>query len=288
MNLQPDRSVMVDGRKEKVRFRTRTISQLATAMEFAQAHSEEHKERRASVDGDKRFTATKNIGEYIDMFRHGWKAGVKDMKELAGITSEAADSLMFKRAPGGAFPIVPAHLAGHPDSMLMATVDVNENKRGITLVVDSCFSGDVNSRTIIEYAKEIMRLVAWLKAEQLDVSVYAVVPIRMGSKRVVYTTPIIESGDVFQPERIASTLHPSFLRRAWFSMVEYEFYETDDKFPECSVCRGGYGCVTNVSIPELREALPTAHAVCLLPKPGEGDPRKAIDEVLNLKIRTEG
>jgi len=288
MKLLPDRKAKVDGRRNKVIFRTRSIDNLASAMELAK----DRERQCASTTSSSSFTATANIEEYIEMFRRGWEAGISDMAELDGITSDASEQLAFRRAPGGAFPIVPAHLAGHPDSMLMPTMDTSENKRGLTLVVDSCFCGSVEPETIIAYAKDIMRLVAWLQAERIDVAVTAIVPIVMDQKRIVYVTPILRAGDVFQPERIASTLHPSFLRRAWFAMVEHEYYDCEDAdgkrtYPECAVCRGGYGTVTSANADELRHALPEAQSVCLLPKPGDGDPKKAVQEILNMKIRTE-
>lgn len=286
MNLLPDRIMTKkSGRSStKVYMRTRTIENLRDAMRWSRDRTIKTP-RLASITTDEHFCATKNINEYIDMFDKGWQAGVEDMQELEGITSDAADQLTFKRAPGGAFPVVPAYLSNSPDAMLMPTADTHENKRGITLVIDSCFSGSTRSTAILDYAKTIMRLVAWLKAERIEVAVYAVVPIRMDGKRAVYITPILEAGDVFQPERIASVLHPSFLRRAWFAMIEYEYLATDGAYPECSCMKYGYGSVTNVGIDELREALPEAYSVCLLPKPGTGDPKKAIDSVLNFKIR---
>lgn len=287
MNLLPDIKVKVDGRRNKVIMRRRTIDNFFSAMQWAKDKNDDGCSwNQSSVSGKRQFTATKNIDEYVGMLRDGWEHGVEDMQALDGITSDAAERLAFHRQPGGAFPIVPAYLANDPNSMLMPVQDVSENTRGLTLVVDSCFSGGVSSQTILDYAKTIMKLVAWLSAERIECSVYSVIPIRMGSKRVVYSIPIREAGDVFQPERVAAVLHPSWLRRAWFAMVEYEFHHDDGKtFPECAVCRGGYGGVTNTNAIELREALPESYSVIMLPKPGDGDPTKAVEEVTNLKIR---
>jgi hypothetical protein len=303
MNLLPDKKLDVDGRRNKVIFRERSIENMRDAMRWSAEdvynsdYNGNRRRGRSSFSGTPSFTGTESIGAYIDMLDNGWQAGVDGMAELEGMTSDAADQLAFVRAPGGAFPVVPAHLAGHPNSMLMPTVQPSDNVRGVSLVIDSCFGANVRSTTILEYAREVMKLVAWLTAEKLDVAVYAVVPIKLDNKRVVYTVPVRRSGDILQPERIASILHPSFLRRAWFAMIEYEYYEcfkAPDKngmekhiYPECQNCECGYGSVTSFNADELRQALPDAYSVVVLPKPGYGDPKKAVEEVLNVKLRRD-
>lgn len=290
MNLIPDKEVTVADRRDSVYIRPRTIENMFSAMRWSKADGEKQENqhrRHSSLRGSNKFCKTQNIDEYIDMLDKGWETGVKDMQELAGITSDSAEQLVFTRAPGGAFPVVPAHLANDPNSMMRPTLDVSENKRGLTLVIDSCFSGGVSARTILDYAQDIMRLVAWLQAERIECSVYSIIPIELDDKRVVYTVPIREAGQVFQPERIAAVLHPSWLRRAWFAMLEYEYYETDGAYPEARACQYGYGSVTHANADEMRQALPEAYSVIMLPKPGQGDPTKAVEEVTNLKIRVQ-
>lgn len=273
-------------RSSKHLLRRRTIDNMFAAMQWSKAEQAKRDTSWSSNTSDSDFTGTENIDEYISMLRDGWEHGVKDMQELAGLTSDAAERLMFQRAPGGAFPIVPAHLANDPNAMLMPAQDVSENTRGLTLVIDSSFNCGVSSGTILNYAKGIMRLVAWLQAERIECNIYSILPVRMMDKRVIYTVPIREAGQVFQPERIAAVLHPSWLRRAAFALLEYEFHHDDgETFPECSVCRTGYGRSTHANADELRAALPEAYSVVMLPKPGDGDPKKAVEEVTNLKIR---
>ncbi len=286
MNLYPDRKVKVDERDRPVHIRPRTIENFFEAMAWAGVHNP----KGSSVRGTNAFCKTKTIHEYVEMLRDGWQAGIQDMQELEGITSDAAEKQSLVRNVGGAFPVVPAYLAGQPDSMLQSTLVETDNVRGLTLVIDSCFAGYVSATTILEYAKTVMRLVAWLQAQRIDTSVYSVIPIRLGSKRVVYTTPIRQTGQTFQPERIAAVLHPSWLRRAWFAMMEYEFKECfiangKKRFPECKAIYAGYGSVTRANAAEMREALPEAYSVIMLPKPGDGDPKRAVEETLNLKIR---
>lgn len=288
MQLTPDLTVKAGEGNGKTYIRRRSIFDMTNAMQWAIDERDARKNRpRSSVNGTESFCATRSIEEYVGMLRDGWLDGIDGMQtELAGMTSDAAEQLVFERSPGGAFPIVPAYLSNDPCAMLRPTFNTTDNTRGLTLVIDSCFTGCTATETILEYARTVMRLVCWLQAQRIDVSVYSILPIRMASKRIVYTIPIREAGDVMQPERIASVLHPSWLRRAWFAMVEYEYcHDSGKSFPECKVCTQGYGSVTHANVDEIRAGLPDAYSVILLPKPGRGDPAKAVEEVTNLKIR---
>ncbi len=112
--------------------------------------------------------------------------------------------------------------------------------------------------------------------------------VALGSKRVIYVTPIRECGDVIQPERLASIIHPSWLRRAWFALLERE-YSLDDgnAYPEARACRGGYGSARNASADEVRQAIPHAQSVILLPKVGSGDPQETVEDALSIKMRVD-
>jgi hypothetical protein len=128
-----------------------------------------------------------------------------------------------------------------------------------------------------------MKLVAWLSAEQIETSVYVVIPIHAKGTRYIYTTPIRQAGDVIQPERIAAILHPSFLRRAWFSMVEHEHY--DKQLAGTQICLGGYGQVRECTADEMQSCLPESYSVIMLPKIGTSNPEKAIQESVTLKLK---
>jgi hypothetical protein len=240
------------------------------------------------MQGSRDFCGTASLEEYRDMLTNGWQHGVEGVEGLDGLASDASERLAFVRNVGGAFPIVPAHIAGMPNSMLSPTIQKADSVRGLTLVIDTCFNAGVNAETVLSYARTVMRMVAWLMAEQIDVAVYAVVPIMLGqsrSKRVMYVTPIREAGQVLQPERVAAILHPSWLRRAWFSMLEHDYHERG--ISDAAPCKGGYGSVTHANAEEMRAAIPEAYSVILLPKIGQHDPEQAIREAVNLKLKRE-
>ena len=128
-----------------------------------------------------------------------------------------------------------------------------------------------------------MRRGAWLAAEHVETAVYGIIPVQLGNKRLVYVTTIRDAGQVIQPERIAAIAHPSFLRRAFFSMIEHEYHDLN--MEECSVCLGGYGVANTVRAEELQAALPESYSGIILPKPGSGDPQDAEKERHTVKLR---
>ncbi len=283
---RPDVAIRgADGRKAAT-LRFRTLNEMTDAMTWARDDTtgDRHNSMR-SESGSNPWTGTNTADEYISMLRDGWKHGVADAEGLDGLSSDMHERMQFTRDVGGVFPIIPAFLAGVPDSMLNVRPAPTDSVRGLTLVIDSSFHCGVDASDVLTYAKSVMRLIAWLQAEQIDTSVYIVCPIQFGQRRIIYTTPIRETGDVLQPERIAAVVHPSWLRRAWFAMVEREYQQYG--MPECRACHNGYGQVRHVNAEEMRQVLPEAFSVIMLPKVGSGDPMKAVQEAISLKLRRE-
>ena len=275
----PDKAVTNTANGAKTIHRMRTINDFAESLQWAQKNN-----RMASaVSGSSRFTGTDSAAEYEDMMRNGYAHGVKGVEGLEGLSTDASDKIQFERSVGGAFPIVPAFLHGAPDAMLMPVAKPAEAVRGLTLVIDGAFHAGIKSWEVAEYAKSVMRLLAWLAAEGVETAVYSVIAMRHNGDRVIWTTPIREAGGVMQPERIAAICHPSFLRRAWFSLVEREHIEF--KLPLSNMCNDCYGYPSEATVAELQQVLPEAYSVILLPKPGSGDPDKAVREAYTLKLK---
>ena len=283
---RPDVAIRDARGKKTATLRFRTLNEMTDALTWANNDTDGGRHNSARTEqGSNPWTGTNTCDEYVSMLRDGWKQGVQDAEGLDGLSSDAHERLQFTRDVGGVFPIIPAFLAGVPDSMLNVRPAPTDSVRGLTLVIDSSFHCGVKAGTVLEYAKSVMRLIAWLQAEQIETSVYIVCPIQFGQRRIIYTTPIRETGDILQPERIAAVVHPSWLRRAWFAMVEREYHEYE--MQECRACHNGYGSVRHVNAEEMRQVLPEAYSVIMLPKVGSGDPMLAVQEAISLKLRRE-
>jgi hypothetical protein len=179
--MRPDQLIK-DGRKTTCTIRHRTIDDVERCMRLAK-QAADNQDWRSSVNGNARFTGTKSIEAYADMLRDGWAHGVEDVEGLEGLSTDASDKVQFQRNVAGAFPVVPAYLAGHPASMLQPYTAPADSQRGLTLVIDTCFSAYVECDTALAYARTVMRMVAWLQAEQIETAVYSVVPMMLGRSR---------------------------------------------------------------------------------------------------------
>lgn len=285
MKLRPDTPIVNSEGETLSTLRYRSLRDIEDALQWAVTDADPYREGRSSTHGSQSFTGTGNADEYRIMLREGWQHGVQDVEALEGLSTDRAEKITFVRSVGGAFPLVPAFLQGAPNSMLMPTPAPADSVRGLTLVIDACFGAHTRSETVLDYARSVMKLVAWLQAEQIETSVYVVVPITFRARKFCYVTPIRETGDILQPERIAAILHPSWLRRAWFAMVEYEYHEL--KLVGTASCKSGYGGVTTATAEEMQACLPEAYSVIMLPKVGDGDPLKAVQQSITLKLRQE-
>jgi len=278
----------VQTEKERVTIRHRTLNDYTLSMQQARADKRAKPPLMSSRSSCKKATEWQgdvtNSG-YEKMLAEGWRHGVEGVEELDGLASDASERLTFERNVGGAFANVPAFLHGAPDAMLMPARRRNENMRGLTLVLDASFSAGVAGDTVLEYAQSVMKLVAWLEAERIETAVYVTIAMYMESDKYIYVTPIREAGMTMQPERIAAILHPAFLRRAWFSLLEQE--HVLHHLPGARESRFCYGHVTHADVEEMQACLPESYSVIMLPKPGRGDPVKAVHESINLKLRLE-
>lgn len=288
--FKPDVDILDANGDRKAIFRMRTIEEMADSINWSiDRYNSDSRDAikwasQREESGNRSWYGTPNAGAYLDMLRDGWAAGVEGVEGLEGLSTDRAERLTFNRNVGGVFPVVPAYLAGAPDAMLEVRPAPVDNVRGLTLVIDSSFHSGIKGKTVLEYAQTVMKLVAWLQAEQIETSVYIVQTMDMADQqRIIYGTPVREAGDAFMPERIAACLHPSWLRRAWFAQCEREYVEYN--LPGTGVCRHSYGHPRHATGDEMRKVLPDAYSVIMLPKVGEGDPKKAVQEAINIKLK---
>jgi hypothetical protein len=280
ISVRPDIKLKINDRKLTVRWRS--LRDFEAVLKWARKSKAKTSRRHESCKPATDWHGNVSNARYEQMLKNGWPEGVDGVQELDGLATDAAERIAFQRDVGGAFPIVPAYLSGAPDSMLRPHPDVNENQRGLTLVIDSSFHCGIGGDTVLKYAQTVMQLIAWLEAERIETAVYVVHTAIYRSERVMHVTPIREAGQILQPERLAALVHPAFLRRAQFAMLEYDCYEFGHHGGTVPI---GYGTPSHTSIAEMQAILPEAYSVIMLPKVGQGDPAKAVEESINLKLR---
>lgn len=270
-----------DGAERNATLRWRTVTDLEDSMQWAKDQN-----RRLSSISRGRWSGTDTVEEYQDMLQKGWPEGITGVEGLDGLSTDAAERLTFPRNVAGCFPIVPAYLAGAPDSMLDCRPAKLDSVRGLTLVVDLCVHAGIDNQTVLAYARKVMKLVAWLQAERIDSSVYVSICEHYAGRYYTYIIPVRETGQVLQPERIAAMIHTSIFRRGWFAQIERDHY--DYRLDGGLMCvDGGYGMPSRATADELRLILPEAYSVIILPKPGDGDPEKTLMDAISVKLREE-
>ena len=264
--------VFKDGRKCCV-IRHRTIADYA----FGLMRGRRDQRRNYS----KAWTGCDTNEEFHELLVKGWPASVRGVEGLEGLTSDQTESLTFSPDVGGAFPNVPAFLSSDPMAMYAVRPQLQERVRGLTLIIDGSYSAMVNMQAVMSYAHTVMRLMAWLSAERIEVGVYIVnCSTLQGPSRYLYVTEVHQQGAVIQPERVAACLHPSFLRRAWHNMLDYEARELN--LPG-SIAGCGQPRIASPAM--LRRCLPNAVSIVMLPRISSSNPERAIKEAINLKLR---
>jgi len=282
--MLPDKKIKRGTRDYSV-IRERTLDEIVSCLDWAIAQKADETAWHGTSTKKGGWSGTDTVEQYRDMLRDGWPEGIQEAEGLDGLSTDRAERLTFVRNVGGVFPVVPAYLAGAPDAMLDVRPQPVDNTRAVTLVVDSSFNCNVTSETALQYAQKVMRVVAWLSAEGIDCAVKMIVPVQLSRTRAIYIVPVRECGDVMQAERLAAIIHPAFLRRAWFALLEYEHEVLE--LPGARSARGGYGSSNNASADELKQAMPDAASIVMLPKVGSGDPEKAVQEALSIKLKQD-
>jgi hypothetical protein len=219
------------------------------------------------------------------MLRDGWPEGIQGVSELAGLATDESERHEIYRDVAGFHPDVPSTIAGTPCDMFAMRRTTSASKRSVTLVNDASYNAGVTAETAQRHAIEVMKLVSHLVAEGIDCEVYNVQSIQMRKLHTVYVTPVRTLGSPIMPERIASLLHPSFLRRSWFAMAELE----KDKGMKGSedVVPSSYGRAMRLEPALIKAVLPDAVSVVIMPKPGDGATAETLYNTVNLKLQRE-
>ena len=260
--------------------RIRTISEITASLQWAMQNKSRPEVQQTSSQLSA-WNGTDTPQEYIDMLRDGWDAGVEGVEGLDGLSSDAMTQLAWTHEVAGAVPVIPRCISGHPQRMLRP-IQAAQSKRGLTLIIDGTYNGSVEPDTVLEYAQTVMRLLAWLAAERIETAVYAAGTTSQRRKRYTYLVQVRASGDVMQPERIATILHPAYLRRAMFAQRERE---KNQYKMATSIAGSNYGSSQTTNPKHIARMVDECYSVVMLPKVGCGDPTKAVHEALNFKLQ---
>jgi hypothetical protein len=178
---------------------------------------------RASIENDEYFCESKSYSEGLERIKHPeqfYKSEVQDMIKdqdkinAQGNTNAIESSIDY--AQEGDFIDVSRFIEGLPDSFVKSQ-DMDSKRPFVKLIVghNNC-SCAIESKSILEYAKHILRIVTLLMANNISVSLEYV---KIGDT-IAITFPIKDYNEGLNVYKIYSILHTSFFRRIVFRAIE--------------------------------------------------------------------
>lgn len=217
---------------------------------------------KASINSDSGFRGTQDMPEAVGLMRYGWEDGTRTIIDgLDNVTAEVETVEAFDLEPAGAFPCVPAFVAGDADCMWNPTAYAEKPRMVLTF---GCrYHCMIDEKDVREYGKALAAVVRELEARGVDVAVYAVDATRDGAELGLIGIEVKPFGDVLDLGRIAMAGHPSFLRRCLFAYWESRQDVRD-------INNSGYGCPVNPTEEQARMALQMSSDERLVSLPAAG------------------
>lgn len=186
--------------------------------------------------------------DFKEATRHaliGWRKGEDEIRQKidsVGLTMVQKDSFI-DTAVSGFRPLIPAVIAGHPESM--QSIDTGDTgKRVITLNVSYGFHAGISSDAVYNYGAAICWLVDEMNNKGVRVAVNMYCGHKSDGKKAYLVVPLKKANEPLDLSRIGFNLcNPASFRRIGFRWIEH--YE---QFKRCR--HGGYG--RTIDEPDMR------------------------------------
>lgn len=168
--------------------------------------------------------------------RFGWDAG--NLSAAAGLEAvdlDQSDSGGWDLDVSGSYCSVPDYVTGTPDCMMRK--DAGEAQRRVRLVLFCYMSAGTPASAAMDFARANAAFAALMLAKGYDVAitVAGVVQSRKSGQVIIRPVRVKEYGQEPDASRIAFALHPAFLRRVFFAVME------SDAAVPVDVRSGSYG-----------------------------------------------
>lgn len=188
---------------------------------------------KQSEDGNYKFRGTRTYQEAQDLARFGWPEGRQNMDTAL---REAARNVTLQAPPsrwldvGGAYPLVPAAIAGDPLNMVNIGEEQRAQRPVIRFLVSLSISGGIDKESIITRGAAILSWIDALENAGFRCEVSACLGARFYNGTAETTFVLKRAQEPLDIDRMAYALvHPSMLRRHLFA-----FLERSPKALECS------------------------------------------------------
>lgn len=222
---------------------------------------------RDSVKGDRDFTGTDSIEQALDFAQHGWREGLSRMTLALEAATAAASATgpapSYSLDVAGAFPLVPAAVAGDPMCMFNPA-PVSERARPVLrLATSTALRSDFQPHEVFNYGAGLVAVIDALERAGFatELTSCRCNESRGPVSRLTILTKLKGAGEALDLERLAFCLgSASFNRRLHFGVVE----------SRCPESGWGYS-YGSAAIPNRGTDIDSD--VCLLPGPTMFGPR---------------
>lgn len=180
----------------------------------------------SSDEGTEQFTKTKSYADALELARHGWKAGLKQIAPMVAHFEDALFPSIEEPAPVydvvGETPDVGAFLSGEPEHMIRFS-DEDGKKRIIKIVYNMAASYNVSTQVIMRRGAVACALADCIeRCAGIRAELVAVDSTKYQDAMANFIT-VKRAEEPLCLDRLAFVFaHPSMLRRLFFRSVELE------------------------------------------------------------------
>lgn len=178
----------------------------------------------------------RTVSQVCTALSRGWDGG--NLASAAGLETvdlDQSDSGGWDLDVAGSYCSVPDYVTGTPDCMMRK--DAGEAQRRVRLVLFCYMSAGVPASAAMDYARAGSAFAALMLAKGYDVAITVAGVMRSCRAGTVVVRPVKvkEYGQEPDASRIAFSMHPAFLRRVFFAVMESDAGAPQD------VRSGSYG-----------------------------------------------
>lgn len=176
----------------------------------------------ASLTGSKKFTGTENYDEANTLMLHGWREGAKRVAAamIQGASAGTSERSVLYYSVVGFAPCVPAYLAGRPKSMINRK-KIRVPARIITIIFSASIPWKVSTVEVENTAARLFNVIAGLEQSGIRINLWVSFPAKTDTE-MFNAAVLVKSAS--QPLNVLKmcypVIHPSFLRRQMFAVME--------------------------------------------------------------------
>lgn len=180
-------------------------------------NAQENASQRDETGSENPWTGTQTWEEAVKYAKHGWDAGLQDLKDYVETDSTLINvehSLVGHAVDVGRF------LTGVPDTMVSFYDDSYRNKAPITVYTQLTYNAGITGEKAMRYCGKILDTIAILN-RTFNVRLVGAFPTKHGKTgRDVVMINIKNTDERFVMNNLAFSYNPSFFRRFWFKWLE--------------------------------------------------------------------